>query len=197
MQIWRNVLVALLVSKPQVSFKNHPPSKKSKLFELVHSDVCGPLKVKSFSDALYFVTFIDKCSRKLWVYVLKTKDQFLEKFKEFHILVERKLDKKLKFIHTDNSGEYCGPFDVNCKQHDITHEKTPPKTPQLNSLVERMNRALIERVRCMLFEAKLPKHLWGEAVYTTVHVTNLSPVVALNSEVPNKIWFGKNVKYDH
>ena len=26
---------------------------------------------------------------------------------------------------------------------------------------------------------------------------NLSPAVALNSEVPNKIWFGKNVKYDH
>ena len=30
-----------------------------------------------------------------------------------------------------------------------------------------------------------------------MHVINLSPVVALNSEVPNKIWFGKNVKYDH
>ena len=30
-----------------------------------------------------------------------------------------------------------------------------------------------------------------------MHVINLSPAVALNSEVPNKIWFGKNVKYDH
>ena len=49
----------------------------------------------------------------------------------------------------------------------------------------------------MLSEAKLPKHLWGEALYTAVHVINLSPAVALNSEVPNKIWFGKNVKYDH
>ena len=46
---------------------------------------------------------------------------------------------------------------------------------------------LIEKVRCMLSEAKLPKHLWGEASYTTMHVINLSPDVALNSEVPNKI----------
>ena len=49
----------------------------------------------------------------------------------------------------------------------------------------------------MLSEAKLPKHFWGEALYTTMHVINLSLAIALNSEVPNKIWFGKNVKYDH
>lgn len=49
----------------KVSFKRHPPLRKSKLLHLVHSDVCGPLKVKSFSRALYFVTFIDDCSRKL------------------------------------------------------------------------------------------------------------------------------------
>ena len=49
----------------------------------------------------------------------------------------------------------------------------------------------------MLNEAKLPKHFWGEALYTTVHVINLSPAVALNGEVPDKIWFGKNYRYDH
>jgi len=128
---------------------------------------------------------------------LKTKDQVLEKFKEFHVLVERQSGKKLKHIRTDNGGEYCGPFDVFCKQHGIAHEKTPPKNPPPNGLAERMNRTLIERVRCMLSKAKLPKHFWGEALYTTVHVINLSPVVVLNSEMSNKIWFGKNVKYSH
>nr|KYP61730.1 Retrovirus-related Pol polyprotein from transposon TNT 1-94 [Cajanus cajan] len=60
-----------------------------------------------------------------------------------------------------------------------------------------MNKTLIERVRCMLFEAKLPKQFWGETWYMVVHVINLSLAIALNSEVPNKIWFGKNVKYDY
>ena len=45
--------------------------------------------MKSFGGALYFVTFIDYYSRKLWVYALKSKDQVLEKFKEFHASVER------------------------------------------------------------------------------------------------------------
>jgi len=89
----------------RVSFKKHPPSKKSELLDLVHSDVCGPLKVNSFTSALYFVTFINDCSKKLWVYVLKTNDQILEKFKEFHVLVERQSGKKLKCICTDNGGE--------------------------------------------------------------------------------------------
>ncbi|RDY05293.1 hypothetical protein CR513_10889, partial [Mucuna pruriens] len=82
-------------------------------------------------------------------------------------------------------------------EDDIRHEKTPPKTPQLNGLAERMNMTLIEIVRCMLFEAKLPKHFLGETLYTTVHVINLNPTVSLNTEMPDKIWFGKDVKlYD-
>ena len=68
--------------------------------------------MKSFSVTLYFVTFIDDYSRKLWVYALKTEDQVLEMFKEFHILVERQSGKKLKCIRIDNGGEYHGPFDV-------------------------------------------------------------------------------------
>ena len=82
---------------------------------MVHLDVCGPLKLKSFSGALYFVTFINDCSKKLWVYALKTKNQVLKKFKEFHVLVERKSGKKLKHIRANNGGEYCGSFDVYCK----------------------------------------------------------------------------------
>jgi len=156
-----------------------------------------PVEGKVICDALYFVTFINDCSRKLWVYALQRKDQVLDKFKEFHAFVERQSWKKPKCICSDNDGEYRGPFNAYCKQHGIAHEKTPPKPPQLNGLVERMNRTLLEKVRCMLSNAKLPKHFWGEALYTMMHVINLTLTMILDSEVPNKIWFGKNVSYDH
>ncbi|RVW62633.1 Retrovirus-related Pol polyprotein from transposon TNT 1-94 [Vitis vinifera] len=61
---------------------------------------------------------------------------------QFHALVERQSGEKLKCIRTDNGGEYSGPFDEYCKQHGIRHQKTPPKTPQLNGLAERMNMTL-------------------------------------------------------
>ncbi|RDX90114.1 hypothetical protein CR513_28058, partial [Mucuna pruriens] len=75
---------------------------------------------------------------------------------------------------------------VNIVDH-LIHEKTPPKTFELNGLVKRMNKTLVERVRCMLSEARLLNHLWGEALYIAMH----------NIEVPDKTWFGKDVKYDH
>jgi len=68
----------------------------------------------------------------------------------------------------------------------IAHEKTP----QLNGVAKRMNKTLLEKVRCMLSYAKLPKHFWDEALYTAMHIINLTPIVILDSEVPNKIWFG-------
>ena len=99
-----------------------------------------------------------------------------------------RLKEKLKCIRTDNGGEYCGPFDEYCKHQGIRHQKTPPKTPQLNGLAERMDRTLMERVRCFLSEAKLPNSFWGEALLTVAHVINLSPVVPLQSDVSNSMF---------
>ena len=113
------------------------------------------MKTRSLGGALYFVTFIDDHSRKIWVYTLKTKDQVLDVFKQFQALVQRQTGKKLKCIRTDNGGEYTGPFDEYCIQQGIRHQKTPPKTPQLNGLAERMNRTLVERVRCLLSQSQL------------------------------------------
>ena len=45
---------------------------------------------KSLGGALYFVTFIDDHSSKVWFSLLKTKDQVVEAFKEFHGKVECK-----------------------------------------------------------------------------------------------------------
>ncbi|KAL6329151.1 hypothetical protein AAG906_011604 [Vitis piasezkii] len=103
------------------------------------------MKTKTLGGSLYFVTFIDDHSRNISVYTLKTKDQVLDVFKQFHVLIERQSSEKLKCIRTDNGGEYFGPFDEYCRQHGIQHQKTPPKTPQLNGLAGRMNRTLIER----------------------------------------------------
>ncbi|KAL6314361.1 hypothetical protein AAG906_021191 [Vitis piasezkii] len=139
----------------------------------------------------------DDHSRKIWVYTLKTKDQVLDVFKQFHALVERQSGEKLKCIRTDNGGEYSGPFDEYCRQHGIRHQKTPPKTPQLNGLVERMNRTLVERVRCLLSQSQLPRSFWGEALNTVVHVLNLTPCVPLEFDVPDRIWSNNEISYDH
>ena len=65
------------------------------------------------------MTFIDDHSRKLWAYVLKTKDQVLSVFKELHARVERETGRKLKAVRADNGGEYRGKFEKYCESKGI------------------------------------------------------------------------------
>ncbi|GKV14795.1 hypothetical protein SLEP1_g25613 [Rubroshorea leprosula] len=119
-------------------------------------------------------------------------------FEHYHAMVERETGLKLKCLHTDNGREYTSKeFRDYCSKHGIRHEKTIPGTPQHNGVAERMNRTIVEKVRCMLRMATLPKPFWGEAVNTTVYLINRSPSVPLNFEILEKAWTGKDVGYSH
>ena len=74
-----------------VSFHKNCASRYEIVLELIHSNVCWPLKAITHSGALYFVSFIDDYSRKVWVFLLKTKDKVLEVFKHFQAMVEREI----------------------------------------------------------------------------------------------------------
>ena len=181
----------------RVSFSN-TSAKKSNLLDLVYSDVCGPMDVESLGRNKYFVTYIDDASRKVWVYLLRSKDQVFETFQKFHAMVERETSRRLKCLRSDNGGEYTSHmFRDYCVKHGIRHEKTVPGTPQHNGVAERMNRTIMEKVRCMLMTAKLSKQFWGEAVRTACYLINRSPSVPLGFDIPQEIWTGKGTSYSH
>lgn len=147
--------------------------------------------------ASYFVTFIDYASRKVCAYALKTKNQVLETFKQFHAQVEREMRKLLKSIRTNNGGKYRGQFEEYYRKHGILHEKVVPKTLQYNGAVEIMNCTIVEKVRCMLSHAKLSKSSWGEPMNTTIHLINLSPLTPLKGDVVKRVWRKKDVSYGY
>ena len=66
----------------------------------------------------------------------------------------------------------------------------------MNGSAERMNTTLIERVRCLLSQAQMPRSFWGEALSIVVHVLNLTPCLP-QFDVPDRVWIGKDVTYDH
>ncbi len=51
----------------RTSFPKDGATRASQLLEIVHTDVCGPMKTTSHGGARYFLTFIDKFSRKTHV----------------------------------------------------------------------------------------------------------------------------------
>lgn len=73
-------------------------------------------------------------------------------------MVENQLDRKPKTLRTNNGLEFCSAeFDNFCNQKGIVKHKTVKYTPQQNGVVERMNRTLMNKVRCMLISSGLAK----------------------------------------
>ena len=64
-----------------------------------------------------------------------------------------------------------------------------PYTPQQNGVSERMNRSIMETVRCLLHYANLPLDFWAEAVATAVFLRNSSPTSYLKEVTPYQCWF--------
>ena len=74
--------------------------------QLIHSDICGPMNVRTRSGALYFITFIDDFTRFCYVYLISYKSEALECFKRYLNEVENQLDKSIKALRTDRGREY-------------------------------------------------------------------------------------------
>lgn len=173
-------------------------SESSQPLDIIHSDVCGPMKVASIGGSRYFITFIDDYTKYFSVYMMKNKDEALQKFKDFSLLVENQFGSKIKKIRSDNGGEYINEeFDIYLKKCGISRNKTIPYTPQQNGVAERANRTLMELLRSMLYFAGLPKKFWAEALATAVYLKNRSPTSCFHGETPYQRWWKKKPEVGH
>lgn len=62
------------------SFPKKAKWRASKALELIHSDICGPMRMQTIGDCKYFTTFIDNFSRKCLIFFLKEKSQAIHFF---------------------------------------------------------------------------------------------------------------------
>ena len=174
------------VCEPCVMGKQHrtpypkgESTRANEVFEVVHSDVCGPMSVSSHGGSQYFVTFIDDYSRYTHVYFIKHKHEVLDKYKEFVNFTTNVTGKQMKTLVTenhvktlrsDNGGEYGSKiFDAYMKEKGIVHQTTVPYNPAQNGVSERMNRTIVETALSMMSQSKMPMEFWAEAVNTAVY----------------------------
>ncbi|GJR29961.1 putative ribonuclease H-like domain-containing protein [Tanacetum coccineum] len=75
------------------------------------------------------------------------------------------VDLKVKVIIYDNGTEFKNKvMNQFCEMKGIKRKFSVARTPQQNGVAERKNRTLIEAVRTMLADSKLPTTFWAEAV---------------------------------
>ena len=188
-----------LVGKQQrYSFPRKSTWRASEILQLVHADICGPIKPISNSKKRYLITFTDDFSRKTWVYFLIEKSEAFVVFKRFKIHVEKETNSFIRALRTDRGGEFTSQEFTNfCDVNGIRRQLTAAYTPQQNGVAERKNRTIMNMVCSMISEKKIPKPFWPEAVNWTVHVLNRSPTLAVQNKTPEEAWSGVKPSVEH
>ncbi|GJZ11809.1 integrase, catalytic region, zinc finger, CCHC-type containing protein [Tanacetum coccineum] len=147
-------------------------SDHSKL-ELLHMDLCGPMRVASINGNKYILVIVDDFSRYAWVYFLHSKDEAPEIIKKFIAQAQLNYKAKVCKIRTDNGTEFKNAtLKAHYEKLGIMQQFLTARTPQQNGVVERRNRTLVEAARTMLIFSQLPEFVWAEAVATTCFTQN-------------------------
>lgn len=178
--------VCLKAKLTRLPFPKQSLSKSSKVLDLVHTDVCGPMQTTSPSGKRYILTFIDDFSRFTMIYLLREKSEVKEKFKEYVAMVKNKFSCKPKILRSDRGGEYFGAAEY-IRSEGIQIQYTAPYTPEQNGVAERKNRTLVEMARCMLVDAGLPYMFWAEAVNMANYLQNRLPSRSIKA-TPYELW---------
>jgi transposase InsO family protein len=116
----------------------HSNRKTNGILDLIHSDLCGPMTATLMNGCLYYIIFIDDCSRKTWIYFLKTKAESFNRFQDFKNLVENQTGRHIHVFRTDNGKEFDSyKYDELCWASGIKRELIVPYNPQHNGVAER------------------------------------------------------------
>ncbi|GJY57067.1 retrovirus-related pol polyprotein from transposon TNT 1-94 [Tanacetum coccineum] len=140
----------------------HKPKTENTNLEVLntlHMDLCGPMRF------------------------LKSKDETPEVVIKFLKQIQVGLNKTIRYIRTDNGTEFVNKdLTAYYERVGIFHQKTIPRTPQQNGVVERRNHTLVEAARTMLIFSKAPMFLWAEAVATACYTQNRSLIHTLHNK---------------
>jgi len=92
--------------------------------------------------------------------------------------LKTKTGKKINFLRIDGEREYMGEeFQRWLKSKGIHYKLINPSTLQENGMVKQLNRTILEMMRLMMFDTKLPKLFWTFIVNYSQKILNRLPML--------------------
>ena len=164
---------------------------------LIVSDLCGPFEA-SIGNYKYFITWIEMKSHFANINFIKDKESLTitMSFKNYITWLLWQKNAHVKWVRTDNGGEYMGKeFQDICARSGIVHETTSPHTPEHNGIAERYNRMLQEGALTLRHNAGLSGRFWVSAI----HMVNFIKNCILHSHLeisPYQAFWGTKRKID-
>ena len=138
-------------------------------FESIHIDLHGPLN--DSDDYRYTFGAVDEFSGYIAVYLMKYKSDAPQAMKQF--IADHTIYGHIKKIRTDGGGEFKSQeFKDIIIENRIRHESSCPHSPHQLGLIERCWQTIFNMARSILFESRVPAHLWPYIVKSAAYIRN-------------------------
>lgn len=179
------------------SHRLHLPSfhaKSNVPFELVYSDVWGPAPITSINGFRYFVQFLDDCTKYIWFFLLRTRDEVFDIFQHFFAMVKTQFGHTIKTLQTDWGGEYR-KITSFLSSLGVHHRHSCPHTQEQNGAPERRHRDIVAKGLALQAHASLPTEYWEYAFSTTVYLMNRTITPLLSFKSPYECLYNRAPNY--
>ena len=91
----------LIGKQRHTPFPSRTSYRVGKPLELVHSDICGPIKPATPGGKTLFLLLVDDKSRFMWLILLQAKSEATKAIKRIHSQAEVECEKKMRMLRTD------------------------------------------------------------------------------------------------
>nr|GEV42795.1 hypothetical protein [Tanacetum cinerariifolium] len=152
------------------------PSLKGWL-NLLHIDLCGPMRVASINGKKYNLVIVDDYSRYTWILFLSSKDETPEVLKDFLMMIQRNLQASVITVRSDRGTEFL----TRHSSHSLKKKELSIKL----LLLEHLNRMALSKDETALWlrllercsASKLYLFFWAEAIATACYTQNRSIII--------------------
>nr|GEW04147.1 hypothetical protein [Tanacetum cinerariifolium] len=172
----------------QKSFQTKTTLSSKRRLQLLHIELCGPMRVASINGKKFVLVIVDDYYKYTWTHFLRSKDETSKVLIDFLRLVQRGLHAQVRIVRTDKGMEFLNQtLHAYFASEWMLHQTSVARTPKQNGVVERQNCSLVEAARTMLSAAKVPLFFWDEAITTACFTQNRSLVISRHEKIPYHI----------
>ena len=177
---------------------NRTSERASRCLQRLHTDVCGPVRVKGRKGEVYFLSITDDHSRYVFTAPMAQKDSVTvgNIIRDWILWAENQQSDnghRVQSLRSDNGGEFVNDYLTPwLTSRGIEQELTTAHTPQLNGVAERLNLTLMDKVRTILTHCGAPEYFWTDCLQAVVYTHNRTTHKSLPPDVtPFHRWYGK------
>ena len=172
----------------------------SKVLELLHIVLMGPMQEESMGGKKYVFMVIDDFSEFTWVRFIREKSDSFGTFKDICQDVQREQNRRIVKIRSYHDKEFeSAKFSEFCAFRGISYKIFSSISSKHDDMFELKMRTVSESTRAMLHAKNLPYLFWAEAMNTACYVYNRVSLRVGTTTTLYELWKGMRptVKYFH